>query len=200
MKIDFHVLRNPLFDRSTERLKTIESLRHPLINIIEVDGYKRHIGKGRYDGFSQGTNEYVSFADDDDVICSDVIERVVSSLDNDQSIDGVFTEEIMKYKNDTRHNKLKIENGVIANISEIKYMHHLVVIRRSSLQPFLGQLKEWPDLAEVSLYGAMIKQGARFQFLKEVGYIWKIHKNNARSLDIVPCLESVNLVREIHGL
>jgi hypothetical protein len=202
--IDMHILIHPTHDRSVHLKRVLRKLgKIPhLVNVIQLDGTYMHIGMGRMQGFSSGNSDYVTFMDDDDDISTDVFQSCIDILDNDSSIDAVVTDErhVINGKIKTPLRKWLPMDGEQYSIQTARYIHHLVVLRRTSIQPYIDMLQNWPDLCEFNLYGNMILDGKKFIHLDKVGYYWYQHDNNARSLRIPPSQDTINLLKQMYTI
>lgn len=190
--IDFHVLSHP-----TQRRVCFEFV-HPRCAVHRVPGVDRHIGRGRFEGFSRGTAPYVSFYDDDDTLELGVIDKILGRLDADPTVDAVCTNEYVLRNGSRRGAKKPIKDGNTLRLRDVAHVHHLVVVRRATILPFLPLLLRWPDWCEFSLWVSMVKAGCKFQWMSDFGYMWVIHDQNAKSLKIELNPESVALVKEIY--
>lgn len=189
--IDFHVLAHPIYRRQCFEFV------HPRCAVYKVCGVKGHIGLGRFEGFNKGSNPYVSFYDDDDSLQLGVIDKIIDRMDSDPSIDAVCTNEYVLRNGRHREAKKPIKDGKTMAIRDLAFAHHLVVVRRSSIQPFLPLLCGWPDWCEFSLWVTMVKAGRKFQWMSDFGYTWVMHDQNAKSMKITPHESSINLVKEM---
>lgn len=198
--IDIHILKHPIQDRSAQQEKLYRELSQlPEVQIHLVEGIDRHIGCGRKKGFLLGDAPYVSFCDDDDEIIKDVIPQALEVLQQNINIDAIVTDEFVNEKGRMRRLKKALgpKNGELFSLAQCRFIHHLVIFRRSSLNPYLRLLDSWPDMAELSLYATMIKQECKFMYLDIPAYIWNVHDKGARSLGIEISKESQKLLLSV---
>lgn len=192
--IDFHVLLHPVYKRNPSYFV------HPQCIIHKILGVEKHIGKGRFTGFKSGDSKYVSFFDDDgDCVNLSVIEEIIARLDEDPSLDAICTDEQVAFDGNISNAKRPIKDRTILSLQKARSIHHLVVLRRSSIEPFLPLLLDCPDLCEFTLWGVMIKAGCKFQWMSEFGYTWIKHSENARSMKIEMSDFSKKIINEIHS-
>lgn len=189
--IDFHVIKHPIYKR------TCFEFVHPLCAIHKVSGVANHIGEGRFAGFTQGVNKYVSFYDDDDSLNLHVIDKIIERMENDSSIDAVCTNENVLQNGILKSRKKPLKDGAVLRLRDVSHVHHLVVVRRKSIEPFLNLLLDWPDWCEFSLWATMVKSGCKFSWMSDFGYTWVMHEQNAKSMKIKPNASSVALIKEI---
>jgi hypothetical protein len=192
-KIDLHIIKHPTQER------TISTPEHPLINVHYVDGYDRHIGKGRADGFSLGNEEYVSFMDDDDRVITDHLSKIIELLDSERTISGVATAEYVKTVGKPK--KLKPygkQTGDLFHLGEAKFIHHLVVLRRSAIEGYINSFKKFADISELCVFSQMIMDGHKFAYFDKVCYEWnRSNANNAERLHIPKTQEQYDILKKI---
>jgi len=202
--IDIHILQHPQQDRTTHLKRVLRKLGKipDLVNIFLTPGVDRHIGLGRMQGFSLGTSDYVTFIDDDDDIEPNIFQDCIDLLDGDDSIDAVVTDErhVIDGKIKKPLRKWLPVDGQQYDIETARYIHHLVVFRRSSIQPYLDMLQNWPDLCEFTMCGKMILDGKKFIHLDKVGYYWYLHPNNARNMKIVPSQDTIEMMKTMYTI
>jgi glycosyltransferase involved in cell wall biosynthesis len=194
-KIDFHVLKHPIYPRYTRVFS------HPKCNIHQIDGIKNHIGQGRCIGFQQGTAEYVSFYDDDDDVLPEHLDQIIKRLDDNQHLTAIATEQnVINSKGIVCRKQVHLLDKEQYKLKDVRYIHQLVVIRRSALtSKYLDLLNQCNDWCEFALYTQMILDGHVFQHFNKVCYNWYLHTENVKSLKIKPSLIAVNLVRTMMG-
>lgn len=200
-KIDFHVLLHPNQNRVSTQRALLENISLcPSLVMHTVKGIDRHIGEGRYIGFTQGKEKYCSFADDDDRVNTEVFSECLNILEGDPTIDAVVTSSLVT-KNGKGFYKLhpynKMRTGDVYTLSTARFIHPIIVFRRRSLNPYLYRLKGWPDLCEFSLIGSMLLDGLKFVHLNEVGYYWYRHGEGVRSLKIKPAKDSLEILAHL---
>lgn len=190
--IDFHVIRHPMQDREPVFFS------HDRCRIYQVPGVDRHIGAGRFAGFSCGDSEYVSFFDDDgDVVNTSVIDEIIARLDADPGLSAVCTDEKVSRNGVVRSSIKKLSDRHILSVRDVRFVHHLVVIRRSAIAPYLHLLRGWPEWCEFSLWVTMVTAGHRFEWLDDYGYTWVVHDKNAHALKIQPTQDTVDLINQM---
>lgn len=188
--IDMHVIKHPLYDRN------IVDVKHKKINLYKINGMLYHIGMSRCEGFKQGCSKYVSFFDDDDHIDENVIDLLLYRLENDPTISAIFTKEIIHYANKSILNHLPIADKTNIELRHLRYIHHLVIIRREVIKQYYDLLNQCPDLCEFTLYGQMLLDGHKIQYADVFGYHWFIHQHNAHTLKIKPSQISIDIINK----
>ena len=157
----------------------LASLSKEHVNIWFVPRIEGNTAKAREIGFRQGQADYVSFVDPDDRIVPGVFEKCLSAMNADQSLSGVYTDEILideqgKYLMDgwSKSTQLFPEQQLIADI--FRGVHHLQVLRREYVEkclPLKGKLMPEPILtSDIRQYGPLLH-------LPIVGYHWRIYKD-----------------------
>jgi hypothetical protein len=179
VKVDTHVLLMPdTHQRWWEECKA--SLREEPINLHETPGVKGHIGKARANGFRQGTAPYVSCIDPDDLVIPGAFQACIDALEARPDACGAFTDELL-----VDINGRTIKPGIWSREPwnpllqlEPKYLHHIYVMRRSYVEPYLNELEDkWPSLADFILKGLICKHGPWIH-VDRFGYKWRIHRTN----------------------
>lgn len=162
--IDVHILTRPE-QNNVWFAECLDSLKDEPVVLHILQGVKDHVGLGRIQGFSQGSCEWVSFVDPDDVVVPGIFSKVLEVISTND-VDAVFTEEIQV---DADLKQLYPVRGFNT--------HHLMVFRRSLLTPLLDDLKDFPIKGDRYLATEFIKKH-RAKPLHEVGYKWRIHESN----------------------
>ena len=193
--LDIHIIKHPIFDRSENIERLIKKLEGQPVKIHIIDGFERHIGKGRAAGFRAGNQEFCSYIDDDDdveLVFDDILEVL-----KDPAIDAVCTREA------------KVLEGGSQIISRFPYkyydkrhlfrLHHLAVFRRDKIAPYIDELEDLPDSAEHYLWAKLLLNNAIVRHIPIVGYKWFIHANDSKSLKIDKPEKANDLFRELHN-
>lgn len=201
-KIDLHILKRVLPDKSphTKRVKLKLGKIRKLVEVHELVSHEEHIGARRAEGFSVGEQPYVSFMDEEDDIEPNVFQRCIEVLDANPDIDAVVTDE--------RHiigGRVKAPlrvglpgDGELYSIETARYIHHMVVLRRSSLQPYMSQLQNWPVMCEFTLYGKMILDGCKFMHIDRVGYYWYAHNDRVQIAETPLSPETLSIMKSMY--
>lgn len=178
-RCDVHVITIGRSDQWFDQC--LKSLEGEPVNIHIIEGTQGHIGVGRFKGFSTGNAEFVSFVDDDDFIDPGAFEHCFKILDKTPNIIGVSTRERILKENFTTEQEIYNPNDVDEYRSEacndISSIHHLVVMRRKMLEPFLHLCPSWNVWCEWALYSTLYKNGHKFAFSNEIYYNLRDHSN-----------------------
>lgn len=179
--IDVHILKHPSEERDISELeKKLEKT-----NLYLVQGYTNNIAKGRKEGFSKGSSRYLSFVDDDDSIeSSDIFDECLEILKNDDTLDGISTLEkqvTSSGKEILQNRKYSKTNILLPN--DINLLHHLVIVKRTSIEKYIDVLDKVKAFPEFTLWGTMLLDGCKFYHLPKVGYTWN-NNNAARKLKL----------------
>ena len=152
-----------------------DSLKEEPINLHVIPGTDGHIGIGRYRGFHSGCAEFMSYVDDDDYIIPGIFEKCYAALDENPDAVGVVTKE-SPLKEGRIIPPVEISMDVPWRLF-VRRMHHLVVYRRSMVMPYVEAMKDQAFRSEYLLLIELLASGRRFALVDEVGYIWRLHKN-----------------------
>ena len=176
--VDVHILTLP--ERTHWLEECLVSLTNEPINIHLVGGVHHHVGKGRIQGFSQGTAEWVSFVDDDDLVLPGAFLAIESAIEEFPEARAVFTREelindqgaVIKEARPIpdRFNKPHL-------FSLLRWDHHLMVFHRETLQPYLKDLEHFPMGCNAYLAKQFIKKYPCVMH-PVVAYQWRIHADN----------------------
>lgn len=182
-KLDLHILQHPTENRQKQLDRLLLSLKPAIedksINVNLCDGVTDHVGMARYVGFNTGDAEYVTFADDDDEVIASAIQPCINILNEYGDVDAVVTKEIEVFRGERgdRHARNRPKNLNEYRLGDVHSIHHLVVVRRKSIEPYLKSLLDWPNMCEYQLWFNMIKDGRKFINCDLDGYIWHRGKN-----------------------
>ena len=175
MNVDVHILLLPETDQNLWQ-QCQQTLEAEPINLLTAEGIHGHIGRARARAFELGDSPYVSFVDPDDLVIPGAFAACIKTLNAHPEACGTFTDEIL-----IASDGKPIRPGFFSDrpwnplqMLEPQYMHHLLVMRRSALQPYLKELDKWPNLAEFVLKGLMVQQGPWVR-TNMVGYKWRIN-------------------------
>lgn len=165
--IDCHVITLPT-DNQEWLSQCLKSLEHPEVTVHLVEGVVGNIGIGRAEGFSLGTNDYVTFADPDDWLEVGAWDRVISEMGDT----GLCTSENVVF-NDKIPRHFKADY-----IDNTNYLaaHHLTVLRRDLVTPVLKNLNRYSGGSEFHLMKEATKEH-RIKYLFEHLYNWRQHPN-----------------------
>jgi len=151
----------------------------PCATLYALKGTDGHIGKGRSAGFRLGDSKYVSYVDDDDDVITDCLPMCLSVLES-HGVDAVVTKEYVEYKGVKQLSLFPdgLLPGSIFKLFHARYIHHLIVFRRSSLNPYIDRMERWPGQPEPALIASMLLDGAKFMALDTPGYVWRPNRKN----------------------
>jgi hypothetical protein len=192
--IDVHVLTLP-DERQAWLQECLRSLEGHPVQVHVVEGIKNHVGRGRILGFAQGTSEWVSFVDDDDRVKPGAFASVLESITQFPQADAVFTREEWI---DGVGALLQPAKAIPAKFSTshiykfFRWDHHLMVFRRSKLEPLLPKLMNFPMACNSFVADVFLKQYVCVMN-PDIGYQWRIHPNNW-------CTRAVSVIGQNHGL
>lgn len=180
--IDVHIIEHPLHDRSEARAALLEQLAAEPVNVHIVKGHPRHIGRGRHDGFRQGSAPWCSYVDDDDMIEPGIYRKMLDLVERDNRLSGVCTRECIVHPDGTH--QIKEFMRTYYDKRDLYSIHHLPLFRRDAIEHHLPKLLDLPDGSEHSLWAYVLLDGGIVQHLPEVGYYWKQHEGNSPHLGI----------------
>lgn len=175
--IDVHVLQ--IDAHQAFHGECLNSLIDQPVVVYPTQGFYQHIGKGRVVGYSQGSNEWVSFIDDDDRVLPDAFARIEQAIIEHPQADAFFTYE---QRIDVNGDLIYAPDNIRKTISEPTnrprwHSNHLMVFRRSVLNEVLYLAKGCKHGADDVLRRAICSQHA-FVYLPFIGYEWRRHLMN----------------------
>lgn len=111
-------------DNSDNPLQLEQYESHPVNIIYHKNGENLGGAISRNKGASLGRGEFVCFLDDDDTYLPHKLERLVSELDADKSLDAIFGR-VIRASNPQRQTDLSFtdKNGIISSLKSISYLH-----------------------------------------------------------------------------
>lgn len=179
-RCDVHVLTLE-HEREDWLQECLDSMKCEPVTVHVLPGIINGQGQARANGFRKGDAEFVSYADPDDAIIPGAFQLCFDVLDQNPELDGVWTAQ--------RSNPMSMPDTVIddTHYKQPEYpryafdIHHLVVIRRTSLEPYLDELATWTGGCEKGLWIRMVESGRHFQFIPHIGYFMRNRRDSARS-------------------
>lgn len=188
--IDVHILTMP--DSNREWLsRCIKSLDGEPVNLHILPGVKGDIAAGRMAGFAMGSAPYVSWVDHDDAVMPGIFSDIIWQIGNQSRIRvecqcAIYTDEVIigektfisgwstnpePFRHDPRLKLCRVPG------TSDSYMHHLLVLPRYSIAdcPKPG----WLMAPEPEIIAHAASRGVTFHHLKQVGYMWRQHSDNA---------------------
>lgn len=190
--IDVHIVTHPSKDTKLNVEYLCSHLMFHQINTIVTPGIDKNIGQSRYNGFIQSKSKYVTFVDDDDDVDPTAILHCTQLLDEDDSLDGICT----NYITNNKANCSPLIDNEIVTLDRVHYIHQLIVLRRTSLEPYLDIMRQCNDLCEFTTWTHMINDKKRIKYVNLIGYHWKPtpKKHNIRIPQIA--LDAYRLVKQ----
>jgi hypothetical protein len=181
--IDVHVIRHPLHQRDAGLQRVLMQLADEPVNVHVVDGYPKHIGNGRFDGFSAGSARLCSYVDDDDLIEPGIYAKVLDAFAREPGLAGLCTREVEHHEDGTT-TATEFMHPYYNKI-HLMHIHHLAVLSRAVITPYLRELQDLPDGSEHTLWARVLRDGGAVRHLPEIGYHWMKHAGNSPALGIV---------------
>jgi hypothetical protein len=192
--IDVHILNLP-----NERQDWLQACLHSLeghpVQVHLIEGIKNHVGQGRILGFSQGHSDWVSFVDDDDLVKPGAFASVLESIVQFPQADAIFTREESIDQNGVLLHPAKSipERFSVSHVYQFfRWDHHLMVFRRSKLEPLLPKLLNFP-MGCNSLISHFFLKNYCCIMNPYIGYQWRMHSNNW-------CKRAVSVIGKDHGV
>lgn len=201
IKLDIHCVLHP----ELPGMPNFPYLPYAAVHI--VPGVLGNIGLARSRGFSKGSAEYATFVDYDDDLISGQLPKVIAYLDAHPEVSAVFTDEIAYQVGDQQNGSIAPchPTGFVYDSKSLCSGHHLAVLRRSALTPYIARLPTWPFRCEESLYQVMLADGHVFHHVNELCYLWRMHNRNSFTYNIEPSAETKRIldaaaINNSHGI
>lgn len=193
--VDVHIITMP--SESQEWLSDcLNSLWNEPVNLYFIDGVEGHIGEGRYAGFTQGTSDYISFVDPDDLVNTGAFKKCIDVLDANSNLTGVGTAEAVLWGDDIVYPQSTYsQSNPEYTYRSIMWLHHLVVMRRAHVEKHLHLFKNWSNWCETAFYLTLFDEGALFDFIETPEYFWR--KRADGSHRAMPHGESTNYINDL---
>lgn len=180
--IDVHIIQDSTRPKEWFDV-AVNSIPTTICNVHIINKRNRSIAENRYEGFISGDSEYISFVDDDDYALPGAFEKCLETLENNKELAGTGTlesvirnGEIISPSDYDIERMQNILNDADRSWNQWKIMHHLVILRRSSIEPYLYNLNgKYPEIA---LYKSLYEAGLKTKVLPFSGYVWRQHDNN----------------------
>ena len=163
--------------------------------IIKIDSRIRYKFIGRNLGISENTNEalkmvtgeYVVFMDHDDLIQVHTLTRIVSVLNNDKTIDFIYSDEDKIYDNKIRFEPHFKPDFSLEMLECTNYITHLVCAKKTLIDE-VGFLKSEYDGAQDFDYVLRLTNKAKnIYHIPEILYHWRVAENStAKDIELKP--------------
>lgn len=123
-------------------------------------GFSGHVGRARAHALGLGTAPYVTWVDDDDYLRPGVMAQCLAYLDAHEDCVGVYTDlELLHLDGRLIRRRLPPWNPRAQLCAGPWGITHLKVMRRTSVMPYLNEMKQWPTYEEYVLCGLMAAHG-----------------------------------------
>lgn len=147
--IDVHTIL--LGDENPEWLaQMVQSLAGEPVSLHIVRGEFGHIGRGRAEGFSRGSNPYVAYVDPDDWVLPGAFSACLAALEADPKLDAAWSDYVLSTRRPFTND-----------------LHHCVY-RRSFVEGRLEEVRSEKLVPERAL-----SRGARMVSAGVVGYVYR---------------------------
>lgn len=176
-------------DKSVKQSMIASTAKDKRIHAFFLDE-NHHISEATNEGIKRSSGDFVSFFDHDDVLYPNALFEVAISLNNDDAIDIVYTDEEKINNDGSVHTDLFFKPGWNPDmLGSINYITHFTTIRKKCLLKF-GLLdgnydgaQDWELLLRIS---RNIKPD-RIHHIPKILYSWRVHEmSTAGSLDTKP--------------
>lgn len=133
--IDVHIIKS---DRGYYD-ECIDSLKDEPIDIHILKHSEGNLGKLRTEGFLKGNNEYAAAIDDDDILVKGTFNRAIQSLSSG-NFTAYYTNHHIMDANKNVYGKWFDGLAEPVGFAQCKQMHHVVVYKKSVIEPVLKYL------------------------------------------------------------
>ena len=163
MLIDVHVLVYPCSPQNWLD-QCLDSLKNEPINLFIInaeDNRYENIGNYRIEGFSKGTEKYVSYVDADDYIIPGTFSKIINDLHDSPNV--ACTLEKLYYEERKEFHPVAVSN------------HHIKVFKRPFIKNFFHIYEKWGPYSDKVTMSVIGKKNVKK--LNYIGYVWRIHEN-----------------------
>jgi len=141
--LDVHILQHPEY-RGWKVGRCLESCYSDRAHVHLLEGYPGHIGRGRVEGFSRGSQPFVTYVDDDDMVTPGTLDILVTLLEE-------TPEAAMAYVFNKRADEAAqippaqstAEYRITTKRRFDYFCDHMCVYRRDRLQGLLPEYQRW---------------------------------------------------------
>ena len=182
--IDLHMIRTPDYEGFDDQAKRAS---HPKVTIVEGDYVKGNMLEARMKAYAKGSNPYVSWIDDDDIVLDmSWIDSALEMLE-DKSIAAVYPQWRARMNDKIVHQTTFRPWNISHHESNggSPEAHHLTIMRRENVLELLEQVKAITPVHVKSqdrlLTTGMWRYG-KVVPIEALAYEWLLRPNSARSL------------------
>ena len=186
--IDIHILLMPENDNPFWVAECLDSLKNTPCNLQVTRGIRGDLGKARMNGFALGHNQYVSWADPDDIVVPAAFAEICRHLDQTTVLytDQILIDEGGRFLCDGWSSSPWSFLPEYADLMDLcrvpgtdDFMHHLTIIPRWAAMAAAPVMDGIIGAPEPALIARLHQMGLKFKRVPVVGYQWRIHRNQA---------------------
>lgn len=148
----------------------------------------QHIAGATNRALKMATGEYISLFDHDDVLWPNALFEVVKALNNDRSIDFLYSDEDKITEDSTDHLAPFFKPDWNPDfLHSVNYITHFATVRKTLLDKVGGPRKEYNGAQDWDLFLRITSATDKIYHIPTVIYSWRIHKQStAHSTDSKP--------------
>ena len=180
MRCDVHILTLE-HERKDWLQECLDSLKDEPATVHVLPGIINGQGESRANGFRAGSAEFVSYVDPDDRVEPGIFEVCFEVLDRNPELSGVWTAQTFSLVDEPENNMDDLHLKQTQMPTYAFNIHHLVVLRRTAVEPYLERLSSWTGGCEKGLWIVMADEGHQFEFIRKIGYHFRNRSDSARS-------------------
>jgi hypothetical protein len=155
------------------------SLQDEPVNLLLRPGIPGQLGRARARAFAEGDAEYVAWVDGDDAVMPGAFEAAIGVLDANPDVVSTYCDiQLMDHSDGQGYIKGPwTPKRQLFNVAEV---HHLHVMRRSAVLPYLEELAKWDGYEEFVLM-ALLAQHGRHHHIPRRLYRFRQHSAYPRA-------------------
>lgn len=136
----------------------------------------RHIAGATNEAFAMAAGEFIGLFDHDDLLWPNALYEVVKALNDDKTLDFIYTDEDKIGK--SRHDHFNAFFKPDWNpdfLHSVNYITHFAVIRKSLVEKVGGQREEYNGAQDWDFFMRLTSETKKIHHVPKVLYSWRVH-------------------------
>lgn len=136
----------------------------------------QHIAGATNEAFAMASGEFIGLFDHDDLLWPNALHEVVKALNNDQTLDFIYSDEDKISENRHDHfNPFFKPDWNPDFLHSVNYITHFSVVRKTIVDKVGGQRKEYNGAQDWDFFMRITSETSKVHHIPKVLYSWRVH-------------------------